>query len=103
MLSFLKKKLTTFLKKKVVTSAKVKPSEKVDKGSKILDKMKKVVVIICRKYLDNFEGQSKGSTGWFNLYHEFKKINNSTLEPEFYSMILKRTLKVNILKCIKRL
>ena len=33
--------------------------------------MKKAVVTISRNDLDNFEGQSKVSTGWFNLDHEF--------------------------------
>ena len=33
--------------------------------------MKEAVVTICRKDLYNFEGQSKGSIGWFNLDHEF--------------------------------
>ena len=32
--------------------------------------MKEAVVKIRNKDLDNFEGQSKGSTGWFNLDHE---------------------------------
>ena len=48
-------------------SENVTQSEKVDKGIKNLDYMKEVVVTIHRKYLDNFEGKSKGSTGWFNL------------------------------------
>ena len=42
------------------------------------------MVTIFRKDSDKFEGQSKGSTGWFNLDHEFKK-KNSTLEPNFYT------------------
>ena len=44
--------------------------------------MKEAVVTIRRKDSDKFEGQSKGSTGWFNLDHEFSKRNVSSLEPE---------------------
>ena len=46
--------------------------------------MKEAVVIIRRKDSDKFEGQSKGSTGCFNIYREFFKRNFSTLGPEFY-------------------
>ena len=35
--------------------------------------MRESVVPIRREYLDNFWGESKGSTGWLNLYHEFFK------------------------------
>ena len=56
-----------------MTSEKVTSSEEVDKGTKKLDDMKEAVVTIHRKYLDNFEGKSKGSTGWFNIDHELKK------------------------------
>ena len=35
--------------------------------------IKEAVVTICRRYLDKFEGQYKGSTGWFNLDHDLKK------------------------------
>ena len=35
--------------------------------------MKEAVITTRRKDLDNFEGQSKGSTVWFNIDHEFKK------------------------------
>ena len=34
--------------------------------------------------MDNFEGQSIGSTGWFNLDREWFKRNFSTLETDFY-------------------
>ena len=37
--------------------------------------IKKAVVTIRRKGLDKFEGQSKGSTGWFKLDIGFKKKN----------------------------
>ena len=39
----------------------------VDKGTGELEYMKDSVVTIRKKDLDNFEGQSKGSTGWFKL------------------------------------
>ena len=52
-----------------MTSEKVTTSEEVDKGTKHLDDMKEAMVKIRRKDLDNFEGKSKGSIGWFNLDH----------------------------------
>ena len=54
-----------------MTSEKFTTSEEVDKDTNILDDMKDSVVPIRREYLDNFWGESKGSTGWLNLYHEF--------------------------------
>ena len=48
-------------------------NEEVDKGSEKLEDMKEAVVTICESYSDNFEGQSKGSTPWFNIDHELKK------------------------------
>ena len=84
MSSLTKKKVTPFPKKKLVTSEKVTPSEEVDKVTKNVDDMKAEVFIIRRKDLDNFEGKSIGSTGWFNLDHEFFKRKFSTLEPDFY-------------------
>ena len=42
----------------------------VDRGTEKLENMKEAVVKICRKDSDNFEGQSKGYTGWFNIDHE---------------------------------
>ena len=30
---------------------------------------------ICRNDLDKFQGKYTASTGWFNLYHEWVKIN----------------------------
>ena len=41
-------------------------NEEVDKGTEKLEDMKEAVATIYRKYSDKFEGQSKGSTGWFN-------------------------------------
>ena len=52
---------------------KIKTNKDVDKGTERLEYMKEEVVIICIKDSDKFEGQSKGSTGWFNLDHEFLK------------------------------
>ena len=71
MLSFPRKKVTPFPKKKVATSEKVTTIEEIDKGTKNLDDMKEAVFTIRKKYFDNFEWQSIGSTGWFNLDHEF--------------------------------
>ena len=84
MLLFPKKKVTPLPKKKVVTSQKVTPSEEVGKGTRNLDDMKYAVVTIRNKYLDNFEEQSIGSTGWFNLYPEWLKIKFYTIKPDFY-------------------
>ena len=67
---------------------KVTTSEEVDKGTKTLDDMKKAVVTIRGKDLYNFEGQSKVSTDWFNIDHEFLKRKFSTLEPDFYRKTL---------------
>ena len=73
-----------FPKKRVVTSEKLTTSEEVNKGIKNLYDKKESVVTICRKYLDKFEGQSKGSTGWFNIDNEFLKRKISTIEPKLY-------------------
>ena len=51
---------TQFLEKKSLI-------KDVDKGTGELEYMKDSVVTIRKKYLDKFEGQSKGSTGWFKL------------------------------------
>ena len=71
MYSLTKKQITPLSKNKLLTTEKVITSEEVEKGTKNLDDMKEAVVTIRRKDLDNFEGQSKGSTGWFNIDHEF--------------------------------
>ena len=63
---------------------KIKADEEVNKGTKKLEDMKKAVVTIRSSDSDKFECQSKGSTGWFNLDHEFLKRKVSTLEPDFY-------------------
>ena len=56
--------------------------------------MKEVVVKIRRKDSDEFECQSKGSTGWFNLDNEFLKIKCSTLETDFYKTFMEHILNV---------
>ena len=56
--------------------------------------MKEAVVTVFRKDSDNVDVQSKGSTGWFNLDHEFFLINISTLEPDFYKKLYENILKV---------
>ena len=54
-----------------MTNEKVTTSGEVDKGIKKLDVMKETVVTILRKYLYNFEGQSKESTCWLNIDNQF--------------------------------
>ena len=61
--------------------------------------MKEAVVTIRRKHSDKFEGQYKGSTGWFNVDREFFLI--STLEPDFYTNFIKIILKVKTWNLIK--
>ena len=53
-----------------MTSEKVTPSEEVEKGTDLLNDMEEPVVRIHIKDLDNFQGKSTGSTGWFNIYHK---------------------------------
>ena len=52
-------------------SEKVTSSEEVEKGTNILNDMGYPVVTIRIKGLDNFQGQSIRSTGWFNFDHEW--------------------------------
>ena len=56
----------------------------VDKGTKKLAYIKYSVNTIRRKGLDKFEGQYKGSTGWFKMYSGFLKTTCSTIHSEFY-------------------
>ena len=93
MLSFLKKELSPFPKKKVVLSEKVTPSEKVEKGTNLLNEMEEPVHTIHRKCWDNFQGQYTGSTGWINLDHEWLKIKFSTLEPDFYKRLFEKDIE----------
>ena len=89
---------TTLSKKKSLTTEKVTTSEEVDKGTKKLNDIKEAVVTIRGKDLDNFEGQYKGSTGWFNLDHEFKKMKISTLEPDFYNFYYEKDIEVQYME-----
>ena len=75
---------TPLLKKILLTTEKVTTSEEVNEGPKKMDDMKETVFPIRSKDPYNFEGQYKGSTGWFILDHELKKRKFSTLEPNFY-------------------
>ena len=43
----------------------------VDKGTDESSEMKQAVITILRKGLDQFEGQSRGSKGWFKLDSDF--------------------------------
>ena len=63
----------TIVKEKVAPSEKVKPSEQVEKVTQTLDDTEEPVVTIHRKHLNNFQGQYKGSTGWFNIDREWLK------------------------------
>ena len=61
-------------KEAVVTtplSEKKSLTKDVDKVTDELEDMKEAVVTTYGKDLDHFEGQSKVSTGWFNIDSEF--------------------------------
>ena len=58
-----------------------------------MEDIEEAVVAIHINDLDKFEGQSKWSTGWFNIDHEFKKGKFSTLEPEFYKNICEKDIE----------
>ena len=77
-------KRSTIAKEKVVPSQKVTPSEEVEKGTYFLNDIEDPVITILKNDLDNFQGQSTTSTGWFNLYHKWLERNVSSLEPDFY-------------------
>ena len=68
-------------------------SKEVEKGSEKLEDTKEAVVTIRRKDSDQFEVQSKVSTGWFNLDHEFQKRKFSTLEPDFYKRLYEKNIE----------
>ena len=63
-------KITTSEEVVKVTDEVHKPTENI-KTDEEVDKCKEALVIIRRKYTDKFEGQSKGSTGWFNILCDF--------------------------------
>ena len=73
---------------------KIKTNEEVEKGIGKTEYTKEALFKIRWNNSDKFEGQSKGSTGWFNLDHEFLKVNVSILEPDFYKNFMKSILKV---------
>ena len=81
---------------------KIKTNEEVEKGPELLEDMKEAVVIIRRKDSEKFEGQSEGSTGFFNLNHELKKETFLHLNQTSIKTFMKRTLKVHTWNRIKR-
>ena len=52
---------------------KVSSSDEFEKDTQTLDDTKSPVVMICRKDLDNFNGNFTISTCWFNIDHEWLK------------------------------
>ena len=64
--------------------------------------MKEAVVTIRRKDSDNFESQSKGSTGWFNPDSDCFKENFLQLNQTYINAFIKRILKVKTWNRIKR-
>ena len=68
-----RRKNNAIVEEKLLITEKVTTSEDFEKANKNLDDMKEAVFTIRRKDLDNFEGQSKGSIGWFNFDHDFLK------------------------------
>ena len=73
----------TLMKKKYST-------RNVYKGTDKLEDMKQAVVTICRKGLDQFDGESSGSKGWFKLDSGFFLINFSKIHSEFYKELFKK-------------
>ena len=71
---------------------KITTNQEVGKDTEKLEDTNEAVVKIRKKDSDKFEGQYKGSTGWFNLNHEFKKIKVSKLEPEFYRKLYEKDI-----------
>ena len=86
--------MTPLLENKLLTAEKVTTSEEVDKDTGKFYGIKDAVVTIHRKDSNNFEGQSKGSTGWFNLDHEFFKESFLRLNRTSVKKIMKSILKV---------
>ena len=74
----------------------------VDKGADGLAFMKQKFNTILRKGLNQFEGQSTGSKGWFKLNIEIFKQFFLKLIHNYIKYCLKRVLKIKILKFIKR-
>ena len=71
----------------------IRIKEDVQKGTEKLEDMKKAVVKIRRKDSDKFEGQSNGSSGWFNIDSELKKRYVSTIEADFYNNLYEKYIE----------
>ena len=56
---------------------------------------------LLMRFTDKFEGQSKGSTGYFNLDIEYLKRKILHLNQTSIKTFMKRILKVNIWNLIK--
>ena len=84
---FAKENSNTISKEKLVTS------EEAYNGTKTLYDMGKAVFTIRRKDLNNFQGQYIGSTGLFNLVHEWLKIIFSTLESDCYEKLFEKDIE----------
>ena len=63
--------------------------------------MEEPVVTIRGKNLDNFEGQSTGSTCWFNPDHEWLKRKFSILETDFYGKCFEMDIEGQYTKTYK--
>ena len=68
-------------------------NEDVDKGTGKLEYMKEAVFPIRRKDFYKFKGQSKGSTGWFNVDNEFQERNIFTLEPTLCGKLYEKDIE----------
>ena len=70
------------MKQEVVTAPFLEKKSQTKDGGKVTDELEdmiKVVVTIRRKGLYKFEGQSKGSIGWFKLDIGFLKTTFSKI------------------------
>ena len=65
----------------------------VDKGTDELADIKKSLVTIRRKGLDKFEGQYKGSKGWFKLDSGFLITTFSTIHSELYKELFEKYIE----------
>ena len=65
--------------------------------------MKQAVSTIRRKGLDQFDGKSRGSKGWFKIDSGFLKTTFSTIHTEFYKDFLERILNIKTHMCIQHL
>ena len=80
---------------------KITTNEEDYKATDELEYMKEAVVTIHGKDSDKFMGQSKGSTGWFNLDRKFLKENRLHLNQTSIKNFMKRILKVQTCNRIK--